>query len=232
MKKQELAAWFIVGLTAIELVQFDRITVSNRQSFKREEATSRVGHKGEIVEALRDIRAGDNERFFRVRKLHPSGSTLMFTVNDAMVFGYYGTSSYRSFNNVNFTNFLTAVNAIPPNVVDAATWNAGLLHEPILSVFACEKYALVDNPLLLEGNMQYEFVRRYGEGYLFRNTHFLPLGLTFDRYVTEEAFLKLPGNEKPAVLLGAVVLSNEKEGEHQGLTKANLSDPKRDPRDF
>ncbi len=40
----------------------------------------------------------------------------MFTVNDAMVFGYYGTSSYRSFNNVNFTNFLTAVNAIPPNV--------------------------------------------------------------------------------------------------------------------
>lgn len=232
LKKQQLAAWLIAGLSAIELVQFDRITVSNRQSFTREEATSRVGNKGEIVDALRDIRAGDKERFFRVRKLHPSGSTFMFAVNDAMVFGYYGTSSYRSFNNVNQTNFLTAVNAIPPNVVDAATWNAGLLHEPILSLFACEKYALVDNPLLLEGDMQYEFVRRYGEGYLFRNTQFLPLGLTFDRYVTEKAFLKLPAKEKPAVLLSAVVLSNEKEGEQRGLTKADLSDPAQDPKDF
>jgi len=231
-KKQALAAWLIVGLSAIELVQFDRITVSNRQSFTKEEATGRAGNKGEIVDALRDIRADDKERFFRVRRLQPSGSTLMFTVNDAMVFGYYGTSSYRSFNNVNFTNFLTAVNTVPPNVVDAATWNAGLLHEPILSLFACEKYLLVDNPLLVEGDMQYEFVRRYDNGYLYRNTQFLPLGLTFDRYVTEEAFLKLPKSRKPAVLLDTVVLSNEKEGEGRGLMKANLSDPKQDPREF
>jgi uncharacterized membrane protein YfhO len=232
LKKQELAAWLIVGLSAIELVQFDRITVSNRQSFTKEEATSRVGDKGEIVDALRDIRAGDNEKFFRVRKLYPSGSTLMFTVNDAMVFGYYGTSSYRSFNNVNFTNFLTAVNTIPPNAVDAATWNAGLLKEPILSLFACEKYALVDNPLLVEGDKHYEFVRRYDEGYLFRNTQFLPLGLTFDRYVTEEAFLKLPADEKPALLLQAVVLPTESEGEKQGLTQIKLSDLQLAPGNF
>ena len=156
----------------------------------------------------------------------------MFTVNDAMVFGYYGTSSYRSFSNVNHTNFLTAVNAIPPNVVDAATWNAGLLHEPILSLFACEKYALVDNPLLLEGDAQYEFLKRYEKGYLFRNTQFLPFGLTFDRYITEDAFRKLPADKKPALLLQAVVLPNESEGKKQGLMEAEISDLQLDPRDF
>ena len=196
LKKQRLAAWLVVGVSAIELIQFDHITVSNRDSFKKEEATSRIGNEGEIVDALRDIRASDNERFFRIRKLHPSGSTLMFTVNDAMVFGYYGTSSYRSFNNVNQTNFLTAVNAIPPNVIDAATWNAGLLNHPLLSLFACEKYVLVDNPLLLEGDTHYDLFKRYETGYLFRNSQFLPFGLSFDRYVTEDAFLKLPASEK------------------------------------
>ncbi len=228
--KQELAAWLVVGLSAIELVQFDRITVSNRQTFKKEEG--RLGNKDEAVDALRDIKTSDSERFFRIRKLQPSGSVLMFTVNDAMVFGYYGTSSYRSFNNVNYTNFLTAVNAIPTNSEVATHWTLGLLNEPVLSLFACEKYALVDNPLPLEKTVQYEFVKRYESGYLFRNTQFLPFGLTFDRYVTEEAFLKLPGDEKPAALLRTVVLSNQREGEKLGLTLTNLSDLEQDARSF
>ncbi len=116
--------------------------------------------------------------------------------------------------------------------MDAATWNAGLLHEPILSLFAGEKYALVDNPLVLDGNAQYERVRRYGTGYLFYNTQFLPFGLTFDRYVTEEAFLRLRADQKPAALLQAVVLPNESEGEKQGLTQTDLSDLQLDPGSF
>ena len=232
LKKQKLAAWLILGLSAIELVQFDRITVSNRHVAKREEVRGRVGNKDETIDALRDIMTSDNERFFRIRKLQPSGSSLMFTLNDAMAFGYYGTSSYDSFNNVNYTNFLTAVDAIPPNSETATRWSVGLLNEPILSLFACEKYALVDNPLPFQGAVQYEFVKRYEKGYLFRNTQFLPFGLTFDRYVTEDAFLKLPAGEKPAVLLHAVVLSNKSEGEKQGLTQTNLSDLEQDARNF
>jgi Bacterial membrane protein YfhO len=232
LKRQKLAAWLILGLSAIELVQFDRITVSNRKTVKKEEVRGRVGNKDETIDALRDIMTSDNERFFRIRKLQPSGSSLMFTLNDAMAFGYYGTSSYNSFNNVNYTNFLTAVNAIPPNSETGTRWSVGLLNDPILSLFACEKYALVDNPLAFQRAMQYEFVKRYEKGYLFRNVRFLPFGLTFDRYVTEDAFLKLPADEKPAVLLGAVVLSNKSEGEKQGLTQTNLSDLEQDARNF
>ncbi len=232
LKRQKIAAWLILGLSAIELVQFDRITVSNRMTVKREEVRGRAGNKDETIDALRDIMSSDNERFFRIRKLQPSGSSLMFTLNDAMVFGYYGTSSYRSFNSINYTNFLTAVNAIPPNSETATRWSIGLLNDPILSLFACERYALVDNPLPFQKARQYEFVKHYEKGYLFRNTQFLPFGLTFDRYITKDAFLNLPAREKPAVLLHAVVLSNESEAQKQGLTQANLSDLEQNPRNL
>jgi uncharacterized membrane protein YfhO len=224
LKRQKLAAWLILGLSAIELVQFDRITVSNRKTVKREELRARVGYNDETIEALRDIGTGDDAKFFRITKLGSSGPSVLPSLNDAMVFGYYGTSSYSSFNNINYTNFLTAVNAIPANSETDTRWAVGLLNDSILSLFACEKYALVDNPLPFQRAVQYEFVKRYEKDYLFRNARFLPFGLTFDRYITEDAFLNLPAREKPAVLLHAVVLSNKSEAEMQGLTQTNLSD--------
>lgn len=222
--KQRLAAWLVVGLSAIELIQFDRLTVSNRGMLERGRLAdfSRVDSSDKAIEALRKITADDNEKFFRITKLRPSGPDVVFTLNDAMLYGYYGTSSYRSFNNVNYTNFLTAVNAISPQSEVATRWSTGLLHSPMLSVFAGEKYVLVDNPLPFENIAQYELVQRDESDYLFRNTKSLPLGLTFDRYVTEDAFLELSADAKAAALLQAVVLSNEREGEKHGLTRIDL----------
>lgn len=230
LKKRKLAAWLVVGLSAIELVVFDRITVSDRDTVKREELSTRKGYEGEIIAALRDIATSDDEKFFRTTRLLPSGPDLPFTLNEAMRFGYYGTSSYRSFNNLNYTNFLTAVNAIPANSETATRWSVGSLNDPILSLFAGEKYALVDDPLPFQSAVQYEFVKRYEKGHLFRNIGFLPFGLAFDRYVTEDAFLNLPAAEKAAVLLRAVVLSNKSEGDKQRLTEADVSDLRQDAR--
>lgn len=223
LKKQTLVAWLIVGLTAIELVQFSRVSISKRPTFRRDEVRGRAGDKDDIVEALRDLRS-DNEKFYRIRKLDPSGSVLMFTVNDAMVFGYYGTSSYRSFNNVNYTNFLTGVGAIPPNSEVDTHWTTGLLNYPILSLFACEKYALVDDPVPLESAPQYELVKRYENGSLFRNKLFLPFGLAFDRYIREDDFLQLSVAERAEALLQAVILSNQTQPEQHSLAQIGLSD--------
>ena len=64
LKKRKLAAWLVVGLSAIELVQFDRITVSDRDTVKREELSNRKGYEGEIIAALRDITTSDDKSSF------------------------------------------------------------------------------------------------------------------------------------------------------------------------
>jgi uncharacterized membrane protein YfhO len=232
LKRQKLAAWLILGISALELVQFDQITVSNRKTVKKEDLNARVGYNDETINALQDITTSDDEKFFRITKLRPSGPSVVASLNDAMVFGYYGTSSYSSFNNINYINFLTAVNAIPPNAEAETRWSVGLLNDSILSLFAGEKYALVDDPLPFQRTVQYEFVKRYEKDYLFRNARFLPFGLTFSRYITQDAFLSLPAREKPAVLLHAVVLSNQSEGERLGLAQTSLSDLEQDARTF
>jgi uncharacterized membrane protein YfhO len=137
MKRQNIMAWVVVALVAVELVQFDHVTVSNRKTVSKQELEARAGSNDATVDAVRDIKAGDNS-FFRISKPRPSAPTVWTSLNDAMVFGYYGTSSYSSFNNANCTNFLTAAGAMPPNSELNTRWAVGLLDSPILSTFAAE----------------------------------------------------------------------------------------------
>jgi hypothetical protein len=224
LRRTTVTGWIIVVLAAFELILFDRITVSNRSTVSKQELEARVGYNDETVDAIRDIKASDSSSFYRITKIRPSSPGVLPSLNDAMIFGYYGTPYYSSFNNLNYIDFLIAVEAIPPNSEIETRYSVGLLNDPILSLFAGEKYALVDNPMPLQRAVQYEFVKRYDRDYLFRNARFLPLGLAFDRYISKDIFLKLFTREKPEALLRAVVLSNQSEGEKLGLSPIVLSD--------
>lgn len=218
----QVLALLMVVLVAGELVFFDRITVSRRNTVTKHELKERVGYNDDTIEALQDIRAADNSSFFRLTKIRSSAPGVLPGLNDAMAFGYYGTSSYSSFNNLNYINFLIAVNAIPPNSESDTRWSVGLLNDSILSLFAGEKYALVEDPRPFQRALQYEFVKRYEKDSLFRNARSLPLGLVFDRYLTQDAFLRLSAREKPVALLHAVVLPNKNEADKLGLVEANV----------
>jgi uncharacterized membrane protein YfhO len=232
LKRQRLAAWLILGLAIIELIQFDQITVSDRTTVKKEELRSDLAYGDDVPSVLRDIRTSDDGKFFRLTKLRPSGPSVWPSLNDAMVFGYYGTSSYSSFNNINYTNFLTSLGIIPLHSETDTRWSVGLVNDPLLSLFACEKYVLVDDPLPFQRAVQYEFVKSYEKDHLFRNARSLPFGLSFDRYLTEDVFMKLPTAEKPVMLLHAVILSNEDEAKKQGLSPTNLIDLEQEARDL
>ena len=224
LKRTKVTGWIIAVLAAFELILFDRITVSNRSTVSNQELEARVGYNDETVDAIRDIKASDSSSFYRVTKIRQSSLGVLPSLNDAMIFGYYGTPYYSSFNNLNYIEFLVATEAIAPTTEIETRYSVGLLNNPLLSLFAGEKYALVENPIYLQRAEQYEFVQRYGRDYLFRNARFLPLGLAFDRYILKDIFLKLFARDKPEVLLRAVVLSNQSEAEKLGLSPIVLSD--------
>src|SRR4029077_16369772 len=147
VKRPQVVAWIIVALATIELVYLDRITVANRPTVTKSELDERIGYNDETVDAVRDINASDKS-FFRIRKNRGSGPGMLESLNDAMVFGYYGTSSYSSFNNLNYINFLMAGGPLAESDSPTETrWSYGLQEYPLLSTFACEKYVLTNNPI-------------------------------------------------------------------------------------
>ena len=125
VKRQSITGWIILLLAAIEVIHFDRITV-NRPTVTKQELNERVGFNDETVDAIREIKASDNA-FFRITKTWGSGPATRSSYNDAMVFGYYGTLSYSSFNNLNYIKFLLAVDAISSaDIADRCTMVTGL----------------------------------------------------------------------------------------------------------
>ncbi|HVF71130.1 MAG TPA: YfhO family protein [Chthoniobacterales bacterium] len=218
----QVAALAIVALVGVELVLFDRITVSRRSTVSKQELKERVGYNDNTLDAIRDIKAEDSGGFYRITKIRPSGPGSYPSMNDAMVFGYYGTSSYSSFNNINYINFLTAVEAIPPRSEQDTRWSVGLMNDALLSLFAGERYVLAEDPLPFQRALQYEFVKQYEKDFLFRNARFLPLGLGFDRYVTQNEFASMTPAAKPWALLHAVIVPEKGDAERLGLRPANL----------
>ena len=216
-KRQSITGSIILFLAAIELVHFDRITV-NRPTVTKQELNEHVGFNDETVDAIRGIKASDSS-FFRITKTWGSGPATRPSINDAMVFNYYGTLSYSSFNSLNYIKFLLAVDAVSSvDIATEAQWTPGLVGQPLLATFACEKYVLTKTPVPFETAEQFEFIRRYGDIYLFRDKMGLPFGLAFDRYIPEDLFLHLPSRAKPEALLHGVVLS-----EHDAAHQSELS---------
>jgi uncharacterized membrane protein YfhO len=222
-KRQKLAAYLILGLAAVELLQFDRITVSDRKAVTKQELNHGMAGTDESIEAVQDIKRSD-KTFFRITKLQLSDHGTETNPNDAMLLGYYGTSSYSSFNHLNYIRFLAALDAIPTNLETDARWAVGLAGNFVLSMFACEKYALVEDPLPFQKAPQYELTKRYGKDYLFRNNLFLPLGVTFTHYLPEDLFRQLPSGEKEQVLLAVAVLSSEEAARGQDLARITISE--------
>jgi Bacterial membrane protein YfhO len=222
-KRQSITGSIILFLATIELVHFDRMTV-NRPTVTKQELNERVGFNDETVDAIRDIKASDSS-FFRITKTWGSGPATRPSINDAMVFNYYGTLSYSSFNNLNYIKFLLAVDAVSSvDIATEAQWTPGLVGQPLLSTFACEKYVLTKTPVPFETAEQFEFMRRYGDIYLFRDKMGLPFGLAFDHYIPEDLFLHLPSRAKPEALLHGVVLSEQDAAHQSGLSQLSFDE--------
>ena len=224
-KWQTIVAWIIVLLAVIELVYFNRLSLE-RPTVTKQELNSRVGFNDETVDAVHDITASEKS-FFRITKTWGSGPATRESYNDAMVFGYYGTMCYSSFNNLDYIKFLLAVDAISrTDIATDAQWSPGLVGHPLLSTFACEKYVITRDPVVLQTAEQYEFVKRYGDTYVFRNQVSLPFGLIYTQYIPEGIFLPMPGWAKPEALLHAAVLSDEESARHPELLQLTLNDLK------
>ena len=54
----------------------------------------------------------------------------------------------------------------------------------------------------------FEFYKEENGYYIFKNTNYIPMGFTFDYYITEEEFEDVPNTQRDKVLTSAIVLTN------------------------
>jgi len=221
--KGSLALYCALVFTAVELVHFNSITVGRRQFVKKTELIEGIAADSDAFRAVNNLNRGDKS-FFRFTRLRTGEHGTEMDPNEAMLLGYYGTSSYGSLNDSNYIRFLAAVDALASGYKTDTRCTVGLTGDFVLAMFAADKYALVEDPEPFQKAVQYELVSRYGRSHLFRNAFFLPFGLTYTRYLPENEFLQLSRDGKAQALLAVAVLEDNSLAAFNGLPRTNAAE--------
>jgi len=109
---------------------------------KKEFAENAGGYKDGTIKAVNYIKSIDKSAFYRTEKDYQSGNAMHGSLNDAMAQGYYGTTSYSSFNQLNYVRFLEETGLIQKGDESATRWVTGFRGNPLLQTFANVKYHL------------------------------------------------------------------------------------------
>lgn len=221
-----------LALICVELVAMSYSVLNNRTVVTAADYKKKMDYKDYTVDAINSIKATDKD-FYRVTKNYASGGAIHGSLNDSKMQGYYGTSSYHSFNQKYYIEFLAAAGAIKEANETASRWAAGIRNRPLLETFTSVKYKTMKFKQGAQQNAGFGFnkLNSFGDVVLFQNTNALPLGLAYQEFVTRSQFMKLPQIAKEVALLRGVVVEDNEVGTYtgQGMRPMNLGTIPRDP---
>ena len=215
----------LVILVCIELGYINFNTVNDRSVLTRNDMQQKTGYNDYSVEALDWINSHDKP-FFRVNKDYLSSPAMHGSLNNAKVQGYFGTSSYHSFNQKYYIHFLEEMNFIQKGKEEESRWANGLTNFPLMLNFASNKYqlSLKPNPTALFRTLGYDSVTMFGNVRVLKNKHFLPLGFCYDQYIPMTSFLKLSQLKKQIILQKAFVAEEPLDPSLKKVQPVNLAD--------
>ena len=210
-------------VVVFELMYFSSTSVNERDAVTTAELSQKVGYNDYTVEAMKYIKSIDNS-FYRVDKNYASSPAMHYSLNDGMVQGYHGTSSYNSFNQGNYINYLGLMGALDMTQETQTRWAMGLINKPILESENRVKYILAKkniNPLWLS---LCDSLGTFGDVRAFRSKFVLPIGYTYDKYLKESEFNKLSPVQRDFVSLRAFVVNDKDLNKVTSLTEFQLKD--------
>lgn len=202
----------LLAVLCMELGYLASVNVNERPALAVAEFNDKIGYNDYTVDAISYIE--DKERgFYRVEKNYTSGLAMHSSMNDSKVQGYRGTMSYHSFNQLNYIKFLDAVGVIDSSIESQTRWAPGLRRRPVLMTLASVKYYLTKGDVSPFMERTYDKIAQFGDVAVLKNRYYLPLGFTYNRYITESRFGRLTPLQKDIALLNAVVVEDDMEGQ-------------------
>ena len=228
----------LIALVGFELIYMSGFTVNRRVAVNASELKEKVsvGYNDYSIDALDYIKKNRQSAIYRIDKKFFSSGASNFSLNDNMVQGFYTTSSYSSFAQLNYINYLKAYNVISKDNEYESRWAPGLINPPnrmipisILESLNSVKYILAKrspsfafNP---NWNVTYDSVNKFNDVLVLKSKYALPFGYTYDKYIPESDFNKLSATQKELISTTACILKDEdvsKSG--AGLKRLSLAD--------
>ncbi len=210
-------------LICIEVGFMADTSIHNRYPLTYKESVSKFSYNDYSIEAIRAIRQNDSSAFYRVYKTYGSGPAIHKSFNDQILQGFYGTTSYSSFNQANYVNFLKTVGAhegYPDNITN---WLNGLsIDRPLLQIFGNVHYNLSKEELSPQFTMLHDPVGKAGDVHIYKHKFTLPFGYTYSKYMLKSDFQQLPF--KDVALLKAVVIDDADTSKYSHLQTFTSSD--------
>jgi uncharacterized membrane protein YfhO len=197
--------FLIFTLTIFEVSCLSYITINRRSVVSKQELSKRIGYNDYTLEAIAFLKNID-KGFFRINKLFSSGLSFQNSINDAKAQGYYGTSSYYSFNQKYFLKFLDEFKVIDGTNEVHTRWILGLIYRPLLEAISTVKYVLAKDTSYFKDNPFYNLVAKVNDIFIYKNNFALPLGFAYDSVITLSDFRKLNKTQKEYFILRAGVI--------------------------
>jgi uncharacterized membrane protein YfhO len=163
--------------------------------------------------------------FFRIDKMYFSGGAMHGSLNDHKVQDYYGTSSYNSFAQINFVNYMRGYDVIDKHNEYASRWVDGLRNRPFLESLNHVKYILTKsssiNPLWKN---THDSVAKFGDVVVLKHKYVLPIGFTYEAYIPRAEFDQLSPTQKDLMSYKAVVIEEADLPKTGSLKRLGLND--------
>ena len=194
-------------ISFIELTSFNYYTVNNRDVVSAADIYKKTGYNDYSVEAISFIKQQDNE-FFRIEKNYSSSPAMLAGFNDSKVQHYFGTSSYNSFNQPNYINFLAACGVLNPNIKTETMWAVGIRNKPLLQILTGVRYYLFKgdwSPKPTFNNF-YTKIGNFDDVTVLKSKYALPMAVAYDAYILQSDFARLDSIRRQIVLLKAVMI--------------------------
>lgn len=219
----------ILLLVCIELVWFPFRVVNDRLTTYPDPVKNKLGYFDETNDAIRWLKTIDNG-VYRVDKSYDSVKSefgLISSNNESMVQGYRGLKSYNANNQPNYIRFLQHsdiyVKNPNPNIKLPEEIKPLEIKDPnlnyingvgdryLLQSFLGIKYYLTNNVYPGNPPAYYDYFHTVNDVKIYKNNNYLPLGFTFDNYITINEFKNLPTYQKDLALLSFVIIENPKD---------------------
>ena len=196
-----------LGVLTFELFQLTDLTVNGWEPTTKAEYSKKIGYNDYTIEATNYLSKHDSS-FYRIEKKYFSSMSSYFSLNDGLMQDYHGTTSYGSFNQMYYINYLQTIGIMGTNHEAESRWSKGVLYQPVTESENRVKYFLSKSGLHPSWFLLADSIASFGDVTVYKNNLVLPFGFTYDHFIREKEFRTLDKYNKTCYGLLACVVKD------------------------